>query len=342
MTDTGAKPLVLTVGDPAGIGPEITAKAWAELRGQSEHAFAVIAPYEVIARKLDEQDQPPPRAISDISDAKAAFAGALPILNMATTDPVIDGKPTAANASTVTGSIERAVKHCLSGKADAVITNPISKDVLYRSGFQYPGHTEFLGELTRSEQAPYARGPLMMLANTDLRVALVTVHQSISDAALSVSQDRIIRHARILHGALKHDLGIESPKIAMAALNPHAGENGAMGDTEIRIINPAAEKLRAEGVDITDALPPDTMFHAEARANYDAALCMYHDQGLIPVKTLDFHGTVNVTMGLPIVRTSPDHGTAFNIAGKGIARPDSLIAAIRFARRVSDNRAAHG
>ena len=342
MTSAGAKPLVLTMGDPAGVGPEITAKAWATLRGQPEQAFAIIAPFDLIAHKLSEQGLPNPKVISNLSQAPEHFADALPVLNMATTDSVIDGKPTAANASAITGSIERAVNHCLADEADAVITNPIAKDVLYESGFAHPGHTEFLGELTKSHDTPYARGPLMMLANDQLRVALVTVHQSVEEAARSVSTDRILRHARILHGALTTDLGIKGPKIAMAALNPHAGESGAMGDTEIKIINPAAKALRAEGIDITDALPPDTMFHAEARERYDAALCMYHDQGLIPVKTIDFHGTVNVTMGLPIVRTSPDHGTAFDIAGKGIARPDSLIAAIKMARHIATNRAERG
>ncbi len=342
MTQSGAKPLVLTVGDPAGVGPEITAKAWASLRTQNDLAFAVIAPFDLIARKLTEQNLPAPKLISDLSDVGDIFESGLPVLNMATTEAVTDGKPTAANASTITGSIERAVNHCLAGEADAVVTNPIAKDVLYQSGFKYPGHTEYLGVLTREHEAPYERGPLMMLANDELRVALVTVHQSVEDAARSVSEERIMRHARILRGALKQDLGIDNPKIAIAALNPHAGENGAMGDTEIKIINPAADKLRAEGINVTNALPPDTMFHAEARANYDAALCMYHDQGLIPVKTIDFHGTVNVTMGLPIVRTSPDHGTAFDIAGKGVARPDSLIAAIKLARKISDHRARNG
>jgi len=180
----------------------------------------------------------------------------------------------------------------------------------------------------------------MMLANDELRVALVTVHQSIEEAARSITSEKIIKVARILNSALQQDLGIEKPRIALAALNPHAGEGGAMGDAEIKIINPAAKLLRGEGIDISDAMPPDTMFHKDARAGYDAALCMYHDQGLIPVKTIDFHGTVNVTLGLPIVRTSPDHGTAFDIAGKNIARPDSLIAAVKLARQIADSRHA--
>ncbi len=333
-------PLVLTCGDPAGIGPEITVKAWSALRDDPALAFAVIGPFEHYAAKLREADLPKPQLISSPPEATDVFAHALPILQMASGDKITDGKPSAANASMITGSIERAVGHCLSGEATAVITNPISKEVLYDSGFKYPGHTEFLGKLTEHHAAPYARGPLMMLANSELRVALVTVHKSVEEAARSVSEETIIQHARILHGALQRDLGLDNPKIGLAALNPHAGEGGAMGDAEIKIINPAAQKLRAEGINITDAMPPDTMFHKEARDQYDAALCMYHDQGLIPVKTIDFHGTVNITMGLPIVRTSPDHGTAFDIAGKNIARPDSLIAAIKMARNIAGTRHA--
>ncbi len=333
-------PLVLTCGDPAGIGPEITVKAWRALRQNYEHAFAVLAPYTLLERHCKALDLPAPVHINNIAKASERFKNALPVLPMVLGAEVKDGQPSEANASVVTGSIERAVNHCLAGEADGVITNPISKEVLYKTGFKYPGHTEFLGKLTEETQAPYTRGPLMMLANSELRVALVTVHQSVETAARSVTEEKIIKHARILHGALKYDLGIESPKIALAALNPHAGEGGAMGSTEIDIINPAAAKLRAEGINVTDALPPDTMFHKEARDRYDAALCMYHDQGLIPVKTIDFHGTVNVTMGLPIVRTSPDHGTAFDIAGKNKARPDSLIAAIKMARQIADTR--HG
>ncbi len=335
-------PLVLTLGDPSGIGPEITVKAWESLRRSPDHAFAFLAPYDLIANLLAKAGLPEPRLISSLGEASGVFSDSLPILPMKADRPVIEGKPTPANASLIMGSISRAVDYCLAGEAAAIVTNPISKDVLYQSGFKHPGHTEYLGELTKDHTPPYSRGPLMMLANDQLRVALVTVHQSIQSAAQSITQDKIIKHARILNGALQHDLGVQKPRIAMAALNPHAGENGAMGDAEIKIINPAAEKLRLEGINITNAMPPDTMFHSEARAHYDAALCMYHDQGLIPVKTIDFHGTVNVTMGLPIVRTSPDHGTAFDIAGKDIARADSLIAAIKLARTIADNRIQHG
>lgn len=333
-------PLVVTLGDPAGIGPEITVKAWHALCRSPAHSFAVLGPYKLFERKLSEAGLDKPQLVASPREAADVFAHALPVMQMAPGDKITEGQPNTANSTLITGSIERAVNFCLSGDADAVITNPISKEILYESGFKYPGHTEYLGVLTQNSEPPYARGPLMMLANSELRVALVTVHQSVEDATRSVSVDRILKHARILHGALRHDLGINNPRIGLAALNPHAGEGGAMGDAEIEIINPAAQILRSEGIDITDAMPPDTMFHKEARERYDAALCMYHDQGLIPVKTIDFHGTVNVTMGLPIVRTSPDHGTAFDIAGKNKARPDSLIAAIKLARQIADTRNA--
>lgn len=318
------------MGDPAGIGPEITVKAWDALRTAESCAFAIIAPP---ANFSDVKH----RVIDDISEAATVFKDALPILPI--TGPVATpGEPNAENAAAIIESIERTVSLCLSSEASAVVTNPIAKHVLYESGFRFPGHTEFLGHLAQSADAPYAKGPVMMLAAQNLRVGLVTVHMSLKDAASQISQESIMRNARVMLGALKTDFGIAKPRLALTGLNPHAGEGGALGREEIEIINPAAAKLRAEGHDITDAQPADTLFHAEAREGYDAVLAMYHDQGLIPVKTLDFHGGVNITLGLPFIRTSPDHGTAFDIAGKGIARPDSLIAAIRKAREISGHR----
>ncbi len=320
------------MGDPAGIGPEITLKAWDALRQEcsDDFAFAVIAPPDIF-KNTDYA------LIEHLDEIGTAFAKRLPILPIKG-QTAIAGKPDPSHATAIIDSIQRAVDLCVKGKAAALITNPIAKAVLYQAGFSHPGHTEYLGHLTENYPAPYERGPLMMLSTHGLRIALVTIHQSIKTAAQSLTQEKIIHHARILHGALQYDLGIANPRIAMAALNPHAGENGAMGDEEQTIINPAAERLRGEGIQITDALPADTMFHAEARAGYDAALCMYHDQGLIPVKTLDFHGAVNTTLGLPIIRTSPDHGTAFSIAGQNIARPDSLISAIKLAREIHKHR----
>ena len=212
--------------------------------------------------------------------------------------------------------------------------------MLYEAGFKFPGHTEFLGDLSQGRPTPYAAGPVMMLAAQDLRVGLATVHLPLTEAAKQLTTDRILETARVMLSALKLDFGLKAPRLALTGLNPHAGEGGALGREEIEIINPAAEQLRSEGFDVTDAQPADTLFHAEARQSYDAVLAMYHDQGLIPVKTLDFHGGVNITLGLPFIRTSPDHGTAFGIAGQGIARPDSLIAAIKKARELANNR--HG
>jgi len=323
------------MGDPAGIGPEITVKAWASLKDQPDYAFAVIAPLRVI-----EQAGGTVKPISGLSEVSDVFAKAIPILPL---DGRVAkaGNPSSDHAMTITESIERAVGRCLKGEADGLITNPISKDVLYQAGFKFPGHTEYLGELTYKIKPPYARGPVMMLAGGGLRVGLATVHLPLKDAAERLSADAILNNARVIDGALKCDFGIAAPRISLTGLNPHAGEGGALGMEERNIINPAARVLREEGLNVTDAQPADTLFHAEAREGYDAVLAMYHDQGLIPVKTLDFHGGVNITLGLPIVRTSPDHGTAFGIAGQNKARPDSLIAAIKTARDIANNRAVY-
>ena len=327
------RPFALSMGDPAGIGPEITIKAWRALRASPNHAFAVIAPPAIFS-------DVPHRIISNISDASAVFGNVLPVL--AIDGPVgIVGKPTSKNAPSVISSIDRAVSLCLSGQADGVVTNPIAKHVLYEAGFRFPGHTEFLGDLAQGHDTPYAPGPVMMLAAQDLRVGLATVHVPLKSAAAQLSTDTILRTARVMLGALEIDFGAKNPRLALTGLNPHAGEDGALGREEIEIINPAAHILREEGFDVTNAQPADTLFHAEARQGYDAVLAMYHDQGLIPVKTLDFHGGVNITLGLPFVRTSPDHGTAFGIAGQGVARPDSLIAAIKKAREIANNRHVH-
>ena len=327
------RPFALSMGDPAGIGPEITVKAWEALHVAPEHAFAVIAP-PVIFENVEH------RIIEDISEAKTIFSEALPVLAIDGALGVA-GHPSSDNAPSVIASIEQAVALCLSKQADGVVTNPIAKHVLYEAGFRFPGHTEFLGHLGQGQDAPYAPGPVMMLAAQDLRVGLATVHVSLKSAATQLSTDTILRTARVMLGALDIDFGVKNPRLALTGLNPHAGEDGALGREEIEIINPAAQMLRDEGFDVTDAQPADTLFHAEARQTYDAVLAMYHDQGLIPVKTLDFHGGVNITLGLPFIRTSPDHGTAFGIAGQGIARPDSLIAAIKKAREIANNRHAH-
>jgi len=327
-----ARPLIISMGDPCGIGPEITMKAWEALRGEPQHSFAILAAPDLFPANSIT-------VIDKIGQAAETFPNVLPVIPIPC-GPARAGQPDSANAPAITGSIETAVKMCLSGDADGLVTNPIAKEVLYQAGFKHPGHTEYLGVLTQGHDAPYARGPVMMLAAQDLRVGLVTVHEPLKDIAGQITTDMIVSKARVMLGALRADYGIAKPRLALCGLNPHAGEGGSIGREEIDIINPAAQILRKEGHDVTDAQSADTLFHAEARQGYDAVLAMYHDQGLIPVKTLDFHGGVNITLGLPIVRTSPDHGTAFGIAGQGIARPDSLIAAIRQARMIADNR--HG
>lgn len=338
LTPPTLSPLALSLGDPAGIGPEITIKAWQTLKNDDRHAFFCIAPAAFLKTAASILSAADPILIDKPADAAQAFTNGLPILNMGTAPDVNFGTPNPNLAPFITGSIERAVELCLAGQASGLVTNPISKDVLYKAGFTFPGHTEYLGELTRDHDITGPRGPVMMLMGGGLRVALATVHVPLKEAAVQLDTNSIIRTARVMHSALIQNFGIAAPRIALTGLNPHAGENGALGREEIEIINPAASALRGMGIDATDAQPADTLFHAEAREGYDAVLAMYHDQGLIPVKTLDFHGGVNITLGLPIVRTSPDHGTAFNIAGQGIARPDSLIAAIKAARDIADQR----
>jgi 4-hydroxythreonine-4-phosphate dehydrogenase len=325
-------PLVLSLGEPAGIGPEVVAKAWAVLKGG--------APFFVLgdARLLTAQGGPVVE-IHDPAEALSACATALPVLHHAAPAPVKAGAPDVRNAGVVADWIERAVNLCLAGEASGLVTAPIAKAPLYAAGFRFPGHTEFIAELTADAPFDGTRGPVMMLTAKDLRACLVTIHLPLDQVPEMVTAERVKRTARVVHESMRRDFGIARPRLALAALNPHAGESGSLGLQEIEILKPSAEDLRAEGIAITDPLPADTLFHDEARATYDAAVCLYHDQALIPVKTLDFWGGVNATLGLPIVRTSPDHGTGFEIAGKGVARPDSLIAAIRLAAEMAAARA---
>lgn len=327
-------PLALTMGEPAGVGPEIIAKAWTALKGEGQ-PFVVVGD----AALLREQGIAV-RPVMSPADAPSAFADGLPVLHQPLMKAAIAGRPDPANAGLIADWIEQAVNMALSGEASGLVTAPIAKAPLYAAGFRFPGHTEFIAELTAD--APFAgtRGPVMMLTAKDLRACLVTIHAPLAEVPQLVTAERVIRTARVVHEAMKRDFGIAAPRLALAALNPHAGESGAIGLEEIEVLIPAANALRAEGVAITDPQPADTLFHEDARATYDAALCLYHDQALIPVKTLDFWGGVNTTLGLPVVRTSPDHGTGFDIAGKGIARADSLIAAIRLAGRMAAARAA--
>lgn len=335
---TGAKepPLALTMGEPGGVGPEITARAWAALRNGGP-AFGAIADPSVF-----NQLGAPVEIVSSPKAASAVFARALPVLDPGVAAEGRAGEAHPRSARAVIASIERAVALALAGEALGVVTNPIQKASLAAAGFKFPGHTEFLEFLTNDAPMPSGapRGAVMMLAGPQLRTIPVTIHQSVADAARTLTTEMIVKKGLVVDRALRDYFDIAAPRIAVSGLNPHAGENGRMGDEDRRVISPAVSALREAGVNAVGPLPADTMFHAEARARYDAALCMLHDQALIPVKTLAFDDAVNVTLGLPIVRTSPDHGTALDIAGKGLARPDSLIAALRLARAMAGRRGA--
>jgi 4-hydroxythreonine-4-phosphate dehydrogenase len=319
------KPLILTMGEPAGIGAEITGGAWRQLR-EAGPCFALI---DDAGRNFGV----PIARITAPEDACTAFPSALPVLDRPLGGQVVPGRPNPAHARHVIAAIEEAVALAKSGRAAAVVTNPIQKASLTAAGFPHPGHTEFLGELAGTGVAP-----VMMLACPELRVVPVTVHEALAKAIARLTPDLIMETSRIVDAALRRDFGIASPRLAIAGLNPHAGEAGTMGREEIDIIAPAIALLRAEGIDARGPMPPDTMFTALARPGYDVAICLYHDQALIPIKTIDMAGGVNVTLGLSIIRTSPDHGTALDIAGKGLADPASLIAAIKMAGELAQKR----
>jgi 4-hydroxythreonine-4-phosphate dehydrogenase len=328
-------PLALTIGEPAGVGGEITLKAWLARNSDYLPPFFVLDVPERLAQlaaalHLDV----PVRAIAAPEDAAAIFPSALPVLPIALPRPVVAGKLDTGNAPAVIGAIKQAVELVQQGRAAAVVTNPIQKETLYAAGFKHPGHTEYLAELGGGVT------PVMMLAGPELRVVPVTIHTALRAAIASLRTQDIVTAAKITAAGLQRDFGIAKPRLAVAGLNPHAGENGTIGREDIEIVAPAVEALRELGIDVTGPMAPDTMFHAAARRRYDVAICMYHDQALIPLKTLDFDRGVNITLGLPFIRTSPDHGTALDIAGKGIANPVSLIAAIALAGELVQRRVA--
>jgi len=326
--------LALTMGEPAGIGSEIALRAWLVRREQSIPAFFLIddpARLERLLRHLGWQI--PLCVLERPESAGRAFGSALPVLPLSLEAPVVPGKPDPTNAQVVLQSVDTGVTLVRAGRATALVTNPIQKETMYAAGFRHPGHTEYLAEQTGASVA-------MMLACPGLRVVPVTIHQPLKEALASLTADRIVSVGEILFSALIEDFAIAHPRIAVAALNPHAGENGALGREEIDIVGPAVVRLRAAGIAVEGPAPADTLFHAAARARYDAVLCLYHDQALIPLKTIDFDGGVNITLGLPFIRTSPDHGTALDIAGTGTANPASLIAALKLAGELATVRAS--
>jgi 4-hydroxythreonine-4-phosphate dehydrogenase len=323
------------MGDPAGIGPEIAIEAWRRRGTENIPAFALYAAPELLRD----------RGLSDIttvaapSEARTVFETALPLIELPLAHRAMPGQPDTANATAVIAAIDRAVTDVAAGVASAVVTNPISKATLYQSGFTAPGHTEYLGSLARRIFPDAEVHPVMMLCSESLRVVPVTIHVPLRDVSSLLTTEAILAAARVTAHALRRDFGIEAPRLAVTGLNPHAGESGAIGTEDRDVIMPAIEALRAEGISATGPHSADTLFHAAARNTYDAVIAMYHDQALIPLKTLAFDEGVNVTLGLPFVRTSPDHGTAFDIAGRGVANPSSLIAALRLAEAMSARRA---
>ena len=325
------------MGEPAGIGGEIALQAWLRRRDSGLAPFLMLDDPERLAALASRHGWAVPvRAVTEPAEAPNLFDHALPVLPVPLLTAPQPGIPDRRNAPAVLHAIELAVTLCRNGTAAAMVTNPIHKAALYDAGFSHPGHTEFLAALCDVSR------PVMMLASERLRVVPVTIHVALKRAIDLLDTDLIVETARITAEDLRDKFGISRPRLALAGLNPHAGESGGMGEEDVAIVAPAVERLRRMGIDARGPLPPDTMFHAEARQTYDAAICMYHDQALIPIKTLDFDSGVNVTLGLPIIRTSPDHGTAFDIAGQGIAKPDSLIAALKMAATMAAHRAHVG
>ncbi len=324
------------MGEPAGIGGEITLKAWlGRAQTRLPTFFAIDDPSRLAELACALGWTVPLVEIATPDQALSVFEHALPVLPLFLGVTVKPGQPEPDCVRVVTQSIKTGVDLCLAGKASGLVTNPIHKAVMHQGGFPFPGHTEYLASLLGVENRE-----VMMLACPDLKVVPVTIHVSLASAIATLTEDRIVEIARTTAQALIRDFGIANPRLAVAGLNPHAGEDGHMGREDLDIIAPAVKRLQALGIDAKGPLPPDTMFHSQARATYDVALCMYHDQALIPMKTLGFDVGVNVTLGLPIVRTSPDHGTAFDLAGSGTANEKSLVQSLRMADEIARHRAA--
>ncbi|HEY0852909.1 MAG TPA: 4-hydroxythreonine-4-phosphate dehydrogenase PdxA [Bradyrhizobium sp.] len=328
-----AKPLALTCGEPAGIGPDIAIEAWLRRSDANLPPFYLLGDRTFFADRARHLGLNADFAEVSADEAGAAFARALPVVATGKPATASPGRPDGSSAEAALASIRQAVADVTAGRASAVVTNPIAKSVLYRAGFKHPGHTEFLAELaSRDGRAPQ---PVMMLWSPTLAVVPVTIHVPLREAIAQLTSELIVATAHIAVADLKSRFGIVNPRLAISGLNPHAGEFGTLGTEDDEVVAPAVAALRNRGIQARGPLPADTMFHEAARRTYDCAICMYHDQALIPIKTIAFDGAVNVTLGLPFVRTSPDHGTAFDIAGTGKASPASLIAALKLAARMA-------
>lgn len=334
------RPLALTMGDPAGIGPDITLMAWTQRRALGLAQFVVYADARVLAERAAVLElEVPILSLTTPDEAVRAFDHALPVADCGTCGAIEAGKPSTANAAATIAAIDLATADVMAGKARALVTNPIAKSVLYAAGFRHPGHTEYLAYLAGRAEIGRRIVPVMMLACDTLRVVSATIHIPLAAVPAALTRELLIETIEITAEGLRRDFAIAQPRIAVCGLNPHAGENGTIGMQERDLIGPVVAELAARGLCVTGPHSADTLFHAAARARYDAAVCMYHDQALIPIKTLAFDEGVNVTLGLPFVRTSPDHGTAFDIAGTGKASASSLIAALRMAEAIAR---AHG
>ena len=327
------QPLALTLGEPAGIGPDLALAIWQRRAELDLPPFYIIGEPDFLRRRAAQLGLRIAIEPATAATATTIFRSALPVTPLGLPIGAEPGKPDRSSAPAAIAAIRRGVADVMAGSAAAIVTNPVAKNVLYNSGFAEPGHTEFLARLVQ-EASGKALRPVMMLWSPELAVVPVTIHLPLREIFKQLSSELIAETGRIVARDLRNRFGIARPRLAIAGLNPHAGEAGTLGDEDRAIVAPAVATLVAEGVDAKGPLPADSMFHEAARASYDAALCMYHDQALIPIKTLAFDHAVNVTLGLPFVRTSPDHGTAFDIAGTGSADPASLIAALRLARRL--------
>ncbi len=335
-------PIAVTMGDPAGIGTEITLKAWLQRKEQHLAPFFVLSQKSLFEEAAHQMGKAVPfAAIHSPLQAIEAFPEALPILEVPRHVEAVAGQPDPASAKMTLHSISASVDYVRIGESSSIVTNPINKHVLYQAGFEFPGHTEYLAKLADRWEGCRDIKPVMMLASKYLKTVPLTIHMALEDVASHITSDLIIDTARIISDDMTRYFGLDTPRIAVAGLNPHAGEGGAMGTAEQEIIEPALKKLQKRGVNVSGPYPADTLFHAAARQNYDVVLGMYHDQALIPIKTLGFDEGVNTTLGLPFVRTSPDHGTAYNIAGKGIANPTSLIEALKMADRMATHAREH-
>ncbi|RFC69094.1 MULTISPECIES: 4-hydroxythreonine-4-phosphate dehydrogenase PdxA [Mesorhizobium] len=328
------KLLALSSGDPSGVGPELALMCWQQRNAEHLPGFFLLSDAEFLRSRAKAMGFDVPIETATPESASQIFPRALPVVPLDATFADRAGEPLGANAAGIVEAIDRAVDLAMTTRASAVVTCPIAKKPLYDAGFKFPGHTEYLAHLAEQHTGKPAM-PVMMLAGPELRTVPVTIHIPLAEAPKQLTSDLVYETGRIVARDLADRFGLAKPRLAIAGLNPHAGEGGALGMEDGDIVLPAIERLQRDGIDARGPLPADTMFHARARQTYDAALCMYHDQALIPAKTLAFDEAVNVTLGLPFIRTSPDHGTAFDIAGKGIAQPRSMMAALRMAAEMS-------